>query len=822
LAEPGTDRLGKTIADPLKAIAGRLALTRAGLGWERLWPRLVTPFCILGLYLSAAWLGLFARLPDWPRLVLVGLLALAFLASLLPLLQLRRPTSAEALRRLEEGGGLTHRPLTALSDDLAAGGADPAGRALWLAHRRRLASAIGPIAVQPPSPRVDRRDPYALRAAVFLAVLVAVIAARHDLVGPLAASVALPAVEQPPVRLDAWATPPDYTGLPAVFLTGTPSATETQTFEVPAGSRLVVRVAGLEEPATVFTPDAGDAVALPVEDAEPGSATRSFAADLVRSGTVAVTADDETVAAWTFRVRPDEPPTIRLVGEPTGTIRGALHLAYEIADDYGATSARAVISPAEGAAGDARPLYPAPEFALSLPRASSETGAAEIYRDLSSHPWAGGEVALRLEATDAAGNVGFADAGTVLLPIRPFRDPLARALVEQRGILARDAGTAPAVADVLDTMTLHPGTFFDDAGIFLGLTAAHRRLVAARDDDQLRAVADLLWEMALAIDGGDAAAAEERLREAREALREALQNDAPPEEIARLVEELQEALDAYMQALAEQMNTEDMQAAPQRMPDGQVVTPEDLQSLAEQIQELSELGDREAAEQLLSQLDAMLENLQTARPRQGQGAPSPENELMNELGEMIQRQQELMDETYRLSPDGEGGEMTPQELADALADLEQRQQQLGDQLGEMMQRLREEGLEPGDALGEAGRSMDRAGRELGRGDSPGAVGEQGQALEELRQGARQLGQQMAGEGQNGGQGQGQARPGGGSDPLGRPQRTRGPDAGDDVRVPDEIDRQRARRILEELRRRFGERTRPEQELDYLDRLLEPF
>ena len=57
------------------------------------------------------------------------------------------------------------------------------------------------------------------------------------------------------------------------------------------------------------------------------------------------------------------------------------------------------------------------------------------------------------------------------------------------------------------------------------------------------------------------------------------------------------------------------------------------------------------------------------------------------------------------------------------------------------------------------------------------------------------------------------------DPLGRPRRTEGPDFGEQVKVPDEIDVQRARRILEELRRRFSDPSRPMLELDYLERLL---
>ena len=44
----------------------------------------------------------------------------------------------------------------------------------------------------------------------------------------------------------------------------------------------------------------------------------------------------------------------------------------------------------------------------------------------------------------------------------------------------------------------------------------------------------------------------------------------------------------------------------------------------------------------------------------------------------------------------------------------------------------------------------------------------------------------------------------------------------DVKIPSESDIQRARRILEELRRRAGERERPPVERDYIERLLEPY
>jgi hypothetical protein len=91
-------------------------------------------------------------------------------------------------------------------------------------------------------------------------------------------------------------------------------------------------------------------------------------------------------------------------------------------------------------------------------------------------------------------------------------------------------------------------------------------------------------------------------------------------------------------------------------------------------------------------------------------------------------------------------------------------------------------------------------------------------MQALREGLEGLMQDMFAEGME------QFGPGGHAgrtDPLGRPQRTHGPDYGRDVQIPDEIDVERARRILNAIRERLGERYRPRLELEYLERLLEP-
>jgi hypothetical protein len=141
-------------------------------------------------------------------------------------------------------------------------------------------------------------------------------------------------------------------------------------------------------------------------------------------------------------------------------------------------------------------------------------------------------------------------------------------------------------------------------------------------------------------------------------------------------------------------------------------------------------------------------------------------------------------------------------------------------LGRLQRGLRDFGLQAPGQFGGAGEAMERAERALRDGDLDGATQEETRALEQLRQGAREMAQQMLRQmpsryGLNDSQGE--------LDPMGRPpQRTDGPDPGVGVKVPDQIDVQRAREILEELRRRLGDATRQPLELEYLERLLKRF
>jgi len=171
--------------------------------------------------------------------------------------------------------------------------------------------------------------------------------------------------------------------------------------------------------------------------------------------------------------------------------------------------------------------------------------------------------------------------------------------------------------------------------------------------------------------------------------------------------------------------------------------------------------------------------------------------------------------------------MTADQLRDALKQLRQQQEDLGKQLGELQKNLGSLGMKPNQNYGKAQQEMKGASGQLAEGNGEGAVQGQGRALDALRKGTREMmnqlmAQMQQGQGQGQGQMPGQMGQGGqnGRDPLGRSRNDGGPmDNSDDNMVPDVIQAERARQILDAIRERLSNNPSLSEERRYLERLL---
>jgi uncharacterized protein (TIGR02302 family) len=843
--------------------AARLQLTQAlqratyAIAWERAWPGLARLLSVVGLFLVASWAGLWLALPFVARVVGVGLFGLLALGALLPLIRFRWPTREAALARLDRGTGIRHRPATALTDTLAT--KDPISRALWQAQRERTLASLKRIRAGLPSPRLAIHDPWALRALVMVMLVASYVAAGDERTMRVAAAFDWNGVLAPAnVRVDAWVTPPAYTGKPPIILSAAnrdAGAPDGGPLSVPSGSTLLVRSSG----GTIDVVVGGGVTEIaPSEAAPQGTNERHF--KIAGDGTAHVRAPAGQ-PQWKFTATADNPPKISLAKDPERQAHGSLQMSYKLEDDYGVTEARAQFAarPSEATesgrpvtkdanAAEPRPLFEAPQFALVLPNARTRNGVGQTVKDLSEDPYAGAEVTLILTAKDEGGNEGKSEPFNMRLPERLFTKPLARALIEQRRILALDANRNSQVFAALDALLIAPELFTPETGHYLGLYSVARQLEAARTDVALREVVASLWALAVTIEDGNISDVEKALRAAQDALKQALERGASDEEIKKLTDNLRAALDNFLRQLAEQMQKNPQQLARPLDPNTRMLSQNDLKNMLDRLERMSRAGDKDAAKQLLEQLQQMLENLQMAQP--GQSGDGDMEQALNELGDMIRKQQQLRDKTFKQGQDSRRDRMRGKQGEQSMGDLQQDQQGLRDRLKKLQQELAKRGMGPGqrgdkgqqgqdgqqgdqpgdgeDGLDQADSAMGDAGGRLGEGNADGAVDSQGKALEALRKGAQSLAEAMQqGDGDQPGEGPGNAKgrqqgAQNGTDPLGRPMRHNEFTDDFSVKIPGEIDVQRVRRILEELRRRLADPSRPQIELDYIERLLKDY
>jgi uncharacterized protein (TIGR02302 family) len=792
----------------------RLGLARAALLWERAWPASWPVLAVAALWLILALFDVLPLLPGLLHLaVLLGLAAALGVAGVAAGRAVVLPDRSAARRRIETASGLAHRPLAALADQPSGYLDGPAAR-LWEAHRRRMAAAARSLRVGFPLAGLARRDPWGLRSLLTILLIIGVIDAggdwRERLVRAVTPSLAF-GTAAPAPSLDIWITPPDYTGLPPRFLK--PGATAT--IPVPAGSTLLAQLHGSSAvPHLSIDNQRRDFTVVDKHDFR-------ISAKLTQGKRLTVTQAGTTLGSWPIAIVADQPPTTAFARAPQATSRGALRIDYAAADDYGIESVKLVIRRLGGKPGERL------EVPLELPGLHLKQAKATSYHDLTPNPWAGLPVEMRLVAGDALGQTGQSAPVRLTLPERIFHNPVARAIIDQRKELVKDPAARESVAEILGDLRGEHAMYHEDAVVFLGLRLAQERLRLDKDAASTAEVEQLMWDTAVRIEDGNMSVAERELRRLQQQLLDALANNRPDAEIERLMAELQRAIDRYLQSLAQDLAKHPQQAT-QPIDPSQIVTRRDLQRMLDRARELARAGDREQARQLLSQLQDMLENLRAAQAMPQNGDEQAQ-QTMNGLRDLVRRQQQLLDRSFRAqqqAPTGPQGQMgQPGQSPDALGDAANQQDALRHALGDVMRRLGDQLGDIPNSLGRAERAMRNATQALQRNLPGEAIGPQTEALDQLQQAARQFAQRM----------QQQMRPGNsptGSaedqptelrrDPLGRPLANNGSYDQGDVKIPDHNTLERARAILDELRRRASDPDRPEIERDYIDRLLKQF
>jgi uncharacterized protein (TIGR02302 family) len=791
--------------EPLTHLVWPVRLTRAGMMAEAVvrafWPLWIVVALILVPVLMG-WLRLVPPAGLWAFVAVAGL---AFLAAFgWGLRRVDWPDEADALARLD--ATLPGRPIAAIADTQAIGAGDPASEAVWAAHLERMRARTREARPVQPDLRISSRDPYGLRhiAALFLAV--AVLFGGGWRVAPGVDVAADGQVLATGPVWEGWVEPPAYTGRPSLYLADIPPGL----LIVPQGSRVTLRLYGEPGELTVTETVSAQPIA-PAEDAPP-QPQQMF--DVAKSGTLVI--DGPGGAAWDVRIIADAPPTVRVAAPVEASAMGEMSLPFAAEDDYGVMAGQAVIALDLAAVQRSHGLLTEPDARepvvvdLPMPFSGDRAGFEEmLIDDFSQHPFANLPVTVTLTVTDAAGQEGASLPEAMILPGRRFFEPVARAVIEQRRDLLWSADNARRVVQVLRAVAYRPDELFTSETVYLRLNVTLRRLdtlssAGTLTTEEVDEIALALWDLAVQLEDGTLADARERLQRAQERLEEAMRNGASDEEIAELMQELREAMNDYMNMLAQNAPPgEDGTDQPQTGENGMEVTQDELQALMDRIQELMEEGRMAEAMELMEQLNQLMENLQVTQGEGGQGGPqTPGQQSMQDMAEALREQQELSDDAFRelqeqfngqqdgqqgqqgqqgqegqqgqqgqqpgqqqggqqgqgqspggpsgqglqddQGPGGEGADGTDQQGMGSLSERQEAlRQEIERQRGNLPALSGEEAEAARDALGRAEGAMDQAEEALRGGDMAEAIDRQAEALNALRDGMRSLGEALA-------------------------------------------------------------------------------
>jgi len=855
----------------------KLAWTKQSIFFENLWLRLWPLFIVLSLFLIATLFGFWSILSPLLHRVLLALFIFAGFFALYPLLSLRWPKEKEALKRLDKNSVLPHQPAQAFKDQLASKHENKKTTHIWVQFKERLVEKIKGLRVPFPQPNTAKKDPFALRIVLVVLVVLGLFFQQGNLAPVLSNSIKPPPLfDTKSIRIDAWVTPPNYIDQPPLMVSNGAINQEDNkkqdAFKVTENSILTIRVNGTNTERLTIETD--NNLAEKKEETQSDIQSHEFTIKLTKTGLIHIKADEVPLQNWNFNVIEDSPPIIDLIASPAKAPTGALKLNYKIVDDYGVVSANAHIVDVKTKGQtsnpdlleEQKPLGTPPEFALNLPEVVTKEGKDETFQDLTRHPWAGLVATLYLTAKDEGGNTSRSSELVLKLPAYTFTKPLARKIILSRQQLIIAPHKSKNAAQSLYDLTADKTAFENKPSIFSALDQTAGKLLKAGTRKEKEHIAEVLYDLARRVEDGNLSKAQQALRAAQDALRNALRNNASSKDIEKRIEELRQAYKDYLKAVSQQASNDQQQ--PGQNKESQNRKQKDFEQMLKAIEQLSKSGSKKLAEQLLSKLQNMLENTQTGADRQSQQNMADAKNL-KELGKLMREQQELMDKTFQQNPEKlkltepekipDPRELTDFGKLDVLAPITKtrmkdnenfqnynaslkRDQQskepnnqprpdpsllhdhkkLGSALAKEQQKLQDKlekllrgmgkGNRPG-ALNRAKKAMQQAQKKLKTGNLKDAVGEEGKAVLQIRKGMDEIATRMIKE-----KGKGGIKT---DDPLGN-NPTKRFDTSDSTKVPDEFDIQRTKEILQSLQEKLEDPNRRILEIEYFERLLNRF
>ena len=786
-------------------------LSYANLLWERLWSRLWAVASLILLFISMSLINIHMIFGTvWHLFFLTffaAALTVTFLRTGIPFFP---PTREDVERQMEKTGGLNHRPMETLHDTPANKLLEEA-HSLWQKHLQKTSETLRQIKIYWAKPNVSVHDRWALRYAAIIFLVTGLMISGENTTLRIGQAL-MPDIgsllNKKTAALELWITPPEYTHAATVFLSasGQEITAHKNAVQIPEGSFLKFRLSGYRH--TPKLRYAGKPCTL--TEATPGNFT--FEMPLYQSGDLNLTSWFRRLGHWSIIIKPDTAPKIAILETKT-TPRSAVKIIYKAEDDHGITKLTGIIKTPDDNV--ERPRNRNSRF--NIPAAAS-SGKTSHIKDLTAHPWAGLSVTLTLEAKDGINQKSSSTPYAFILPERVFTGAAARRIINERKNLFRAKNTISrrAVAENLFKISNEPSFCKNDIVVFLSLSIAAKRLIHNDNDDSIESVQNLLWDIALRLEDGGMSFAQRELRDALQKMSQALNDkNIQKQQLQDILNDVQKKMYQYVQTLANEMQQQLRQRGeiPSLSPAlaQKFMKHIDLNKMLEQMQQITHANSREEMQKMADSLKNALDDLDMKKFDRMQEKQMKAMAALQNLEEIIHRQQTLFDKTNKTKNSTEVEEQRKEQFA------------IRQKLGSSLRTLGESMKSIPDNFAKADHAMKLSEEALGRNFPKKSLPHQKTALNELQKGLDNTVEQMAQAMQQSilsfGMMPNSGNYGADYDPLGR--KNNGTNGGD-IKIPSEKEHRHVQKIIEELRRRSNESDRTKIERDYIDRLLDQF
>ena len=768
---------------------------------------------LIFLFFTASILGFWHLLTGIPHLIiLIFIVAVSLFLFLKYKKKIQFVSFKSAQVWLEKKNFENINPLSAIKDTPAG---EKFNNIMWEAHIAQTKKDIQKIIFHYPNFSLESVDPLKIRLIFILFFAVSLFWGHSNkvldknLAKVLQIELAAEENSKEKLNILAWVKPPFYTGLPQKnILMESFSNNIQKDLNVPFSSEIFIKTYGSNPNAVKITLDNKDEYIY-----KKGSDV-NFIHKIKKDQNITFVNEKNVMFNAYLKVIEDHKPEVSFISNPEIVNGVSLKFLIKANDDYGIVDAKVDFLKPEDFSHFKEDLL---TYDLQVFKEKKNKILKSLFfKNLSSHIWAGSISNIKVKVYDDL-NQEASVFDNIKIPEKEFFSPVAKEIYSIRSNLAKKNISLKEAKIIINNYFLESKELYLD------------KLVNEKYENSLAILEKFdaiplsfesplyssLWDLALVLEEGKAFSVKKNLEQIEQNLFDSI-NQRDTEKLSTNIEKFKESV----QSLLDIKNEEQKKSLAQNKSNDNYK--KQIEKATNNLKDLLKTGTKENLESKVQELQQLSESIRNPmRPSVEEILKEQQKrEFINKLSELLNKQEIIMEESFnkaanrgkfKQSSEGSGGRTS-----------KEKQDNLRNTLGNIMRDIGESENEIPQELGRADRAMRQATRELENGRPDQASNAQGRASEMIRRAMNRIRNSSSDEAKNANSKENNIK----KDSLLNFSENKndfeyqGTSLGGNLEIPKKIKTHEAKKIAQELYKRYNEKERSDNEKEYIKSLLD--